>query len=242
VSSHEAEVHCYGVLEALDDFRLHVFVRLADLRHVTTRPVWRHYPNRTSVLLESGVAVEPRGAAFVASVDGQEVLSELASDAIGRSYAPHPREPVPDVYSEWLLGGEVVRLGDGYTVKLNPEGLPVRARIVSESDVLVATDSRCASYHVLARPEQIIPAGDLAGGVGRGYGTVPAPVVNVGTTVYWPDGRVAGKVIVQHKLYDQGTAHGDLRCFGTPIFETDDGSAPPADASLPLCFHAADVQ
>jgi hypothetical protein len=236
----EAAAHCADHPEALDGWRLRLYVRVADLQLVTTREVKIDFADGTGFTVSAGVPVTPVADRFSVDVDGHAVALPIPAAAVGTDYAaatPHlladdaTDEDDLGVPGATYLGGDLVAL---------------RASAVEHAGEIYALTNRCDQFRVR------IP--DASSG-GTGWGTIGCgrpgelgepglPRVVAGARLRWPDGTDAGEALVEQTIrWPAAAAAGASRCFRLPLRERvdwPDREHPQDEWFLTLCADERD--
>ncbi|MEO8844786.1 MAG: hypothetical protein ABI591_23565 [Kofleriaceae bacterium] len=219
---------------------LHLFVKTAELAPVTTRDVAITFDDGTAVTLSRGVAIgptDPHGDREV-TLDGFRFHVAIANSELGTTFRDgahvHPQRNGYD------------GLDDATAVSFDHqrrkfEVLEVAWPLYVDEVVelaggghLVTLDGGCGRFRLQYRGT--LSNGDPSGGDGN-WSTTKTPAYDtvVGTTAFWLDGSVAGKVVATTVVSEPAPSLApDRRCFLAPF----DGER---SAPIAVCFATKDL-
>lgn len=250
----ERDRHCYKGHEGLDTVELTMHVARADLAATTEREVTVSYPDGTAITLRAGVALGPTGPRRRVLADGVSLSLVLGEQDVGQAYQPSVALDADDqaVLGETMVAEDAeLRFGDG-KVEAREHPLQVAKQTPAGADVLVTLPLPCLELRVLTSPDAI---GDDSW-IEAGVGVTPwaSETARAGATIYWPDGRVAGKTIADTALVRSDAdwerdALGVTRmsaghsCYWLRVRDVDGNVDPPeVESMLRVCFDGDDVR
>lgn len=232
--------HCSRSQGGKANVRLRLFVRVRDALPVTRRATHRRFPDGSSIHLDKGFVVHPTIPRNVANL--------ARSAGVRATYRPIKRG---------LIGGRgaPVYIRRSTRLEVGSEIFPLRpyTRVEikrrSATRVLVQQRSRChrlTGWIPAAALERPKPKGDELGGVEGGVeggvvggvlgGPAPGrrrPWLRLGTTLYWPDGTVAGVAARDLNLYRKLQTRGRRTCSKLrPAWDLSETT---------LCFGSTDI-
>lgn len=206
LQSEEADAHCVGALDALDGWRLRLYLHASDLLRVTTREVDVALADGTGFTLSAGVPI-----------DEPEVTGlPIPAPDVGTDYATPTRH---------LLAADHVAddddLGLPGTAYLAGKPVNLRASAVEHTGTLYTLTNRCTQFRVRI-PEEDGGTGWGTIGCGRPgeLGEPGLPHVAAGARLTWPDGSAAGEALVEQVIRWPApvlSSAGGRRCFRLPL-------------------------
>lgn len=254
VPESERDRHCYQGLTGLDQVALTLHVARADLAPTTPREITKTYPDGTAVTLRAGVALGPAAARRAVLADGVNLSLPLDDRDVGLAYEPSVALDADDqaALGEIMAAQDAkLRFGDG-EVGAREHPMQVSKQEPAGADVLVTLPLPCLELRVLTSPDKIGDDSWIEAGVG-----VPAwstHAARAGATIYWPDGRVAGKTIAETPLV-RSDAEWEEQALGVTRMSSGyscywlrvrdpDGTQDPVEVEsmLRVCFSGKDVR
>jgi hypothetical protein len=212
----------------LKSYRLQLRVRRSDVVTVTRQAVKLGYPDGTRALVNAGAPAEVAASEGLVRFAG-EVTLELPATALGLHYSPS--QPLgSDKLVRWfsVTTDTDARIGPKGFIHFG-EATPVAATYTKDA-VLLEQRTRCARLVALA-PKSAVKkhAPGHSGALLRVAMCVELGDWNVPveSTVYWPDGRVAGTTTDAEAISRVRTV-GKRKCSDVQL----QGSS----SVLPLCF------
>lgn len=235
--------HCYSYIPELEDYELTVTVARADLVPVTRREVVESFDDGTSITLRAGVALGPPAPERAVAIGGLRFSMPIDDADAGWTYWPTPAY-------DWLPGSRedetegfldraaVLRFGGNRRIEGPGGWRDVYGRVDGPKGAQVTLPEQCGVYRVFVDPSHIgvRPDSDLASVTGP-----PRPrtgwVASAATTVTWPDGTVAGKVVSDTELFGEPTIIDARTCYRKRLhWATSEEDFPREDGTLLLCF------
>lgn len=238
------EPHCAETIDALEPFRLRVFVPSRALALVTQREVAQPFEDGTRIELARGVPVEPvqRGL-FRVHLGSITTVLQLAQVDVGTRYLPSAELPRPETGR--VLAGEVLAAAVpvlGQTGRIESSA-PIDAPVYSEEprggEMLAELRPPCARIVVRVPPHTLGPREGSTTSEAREEPSAAA--VRAGARIHWRDGTNAGVVTREVALVDEAESAGARRCFRHALRPAPEGSAADPTSAVELCFDRRDV-
>jgi len=216
--------HCYPHRGVFQEFEVVVYVHESDVVDTVTRPVHLTFADGTSLRLSPGVALgsaRPSGMRTVFA-DPLEIVAEVPDDAVGPVYRPAlvvANVPPSDAEIQHCRD-ESCRLEIGEArARIATEYIEVATLERRGAAAFVGLAAPCAAVRARVSSEVLrpLPESRTLQGMGHGCGGVTDNdfVAPPEAEVFWPDGRVAGRV-GRHRVYlhrHQSRVVGARRCF-----------------------------
>jgi hypothetical protein len=227
--------YCTDQLWKLGAYAIELTVRREDLAPVTAHEVTRTFDDGTSITLRAGVplgASDPREV----RVDGFRFsLAFGAGDDADYSFAPSrdlTRKDAP--FAGTIETGAKLHYGDR-EIDDFPSPTPVETATPSAGGTMIELSSRCARLKLLARPDDVKRHAFGRPMGGDGGTSYSGSYAEKDAVVYWPDGRVAGRLREKDQIGPSVGEHGGHTCYAKTL------SSDPADGKLIVCFDPKDV-
>jgi hypothetical protein len=186
-----------------------LLVRRDDLAPVLATAFALDYHDGTSVELDPGVAVAPRGDAYAIELGGAEIVLPIPSDRIGRAYS-RARSAPP-------ASADVHQIAD-VDAQLGPQHLHVRGEWTAPTVTVRARDTvfpllgACRVARVLVASDAVEPA--EAGNI---FGGLIGDELGVGDVDFLPAGTVlrSNARVVARTAHPVAIDHADVPCLDT---------------------------
>jgi hypothetical protein len=212
----DASGHCELGETTLSALRLRLFVRVADLTPVVTRAARVRFGDATWIDVAPGLPLRRQ--------DGRMVVADLEFVAVpgqvaGNRYTPVMPRPVDALFNRTMTG----KLGGAGVTAWLVDVTRVQRR--KGKPALATARMRCGAMTVAVADEytvaeEIEELGDADDGVAGAPDDIDhrpghePPMLPVGATIHWTDGRVAGSTRVE-RYFDRGElqARGGRICW-----------------------------
>ncbi|MBW2700083.1 MAG: TonB family protein [Deltaproteobacteria bacterium] len=239
--------HCMAPLYDLADYRLNLFVRKQDVVLVLREEVREQYADGTSLRLRPGLPLlfNQSDKRYRVAHAGLALAAKFSADKVAKSYRPAGRL-VFGCEHKWDASRSRLRFAKGRKVRLNSNHAAcVEVARREKGSSLWRLRTACVDMQVKADPPPQVIEGPGRGALAGLFGAMNKGdwlKVGRGATVYWADGRQAGKARADLWFEIKSVKKGDLTCVEkTLLAGVKDLAAPETERKMRLCFRSEDM-